>query len=337
MKLFETISHLFHPRRSNNHRPRILHPEGLAFLPLIVIGFFIVVKSSGIASQFTGSILGYASNITVDQVISYSNAERAKSGLSALSYDSKLSAAAAGKANDMFINQYWAHTSPAGKEPWDFIQAAGYSYQVAGENLARDFSNTSDMTAAWMASPTHRANIMNSRYTHIGVAVVNGVLNGTETTLVVQMFGRPSSANAQPQIAQQPQPSPVPVASPELVEIEVVASPLPEDRVAGVPSEQELPPSEPTSIVDEPAQPTVLASFFVPEGELLPTIVMSPLQITKAFFLAVLILLIAVLAYDLAIIGHRISARSAGKNMAHIMLLVAVAILVIFFKGGVIG
>lgn len=336
MKLIETISHLFHPRRSNNHRPRLLHPEALAFLPLIVIGFFIVVKSSGIVSQFTGSILGYASNITVDQVISFSNAERAKSGLSGLSYDSKLSAAAAGKASDMFINQYWAHTSPSGKEPWDFIQAAGYSYQVAGENLARDFSNTSDMTAAWMASPTHRANIMNSRYTHIGVAVVNGVLNGTETTLVVQMFGRPSSAGAQPQIAQQPSPPPVPIASPTLVEFEVVASPVPEERVAGFPIDQDQTSDEP-SVTEDLPQPTVLANFFIPEGELLPNIVMSPLQITKAFFLAVLILLIAVLTYDLAIIGHRVSARSAGKNMAHIMLFVAVAILVIFFRGGVIG
>ena len=94
----------------------------------------------------------------------------------------------------MFNKQYWAHTAPDGKEPWDFMSEAGYSYQVAGENLARDFSTTSAMVAAWMASPTHRANIMNGRYTEIGIAVINGTLEGVETTLVVQMFGTPRSS-----------------------------------------------------------------------------------------------------------------------------------------------
>src|SRR5258708_28336998 len=100
----------------------------------------------------------------------------------------------------MFANQFWAHVAPDGTSPWQFFKNAGYQYYSAGENLARDFSNTSDMMAAWMASPTHRANIVNGRFREIGVAVVDGRLLGSDTTLVVQLFGTPLSGR--PQLAQ---------------------------------------------------------------------------------------------------------------------------------------
>ena len=93
--------------------------------------------------------------------------------------------------NDMFAKQYWAHVSADGKQPWDFISDAGYSYTVAGENLARDFQHADQVVEAWMASPTHKANILHEKYTEIGIAVVEGNLEGIETTLVVQMFGNP--------------------------------------------------------------------------------------------------------------------------------------------------
>ena len=93
----------------------------------------------------------------------------------------------------MFTDQYWAHTAPDGTEPWTFMHQMGYQYVVAGENLARDFGQTDEMVSAWLASPTHRANIMNPKYQEIGIAVIDGVLEGYETTLVVQMFGTPPS------------------------------------------------------------------------------------------------------------------------------------------------
>ncbi|MCG2685812.1 CAP domain-containing protein, partial [Candidatus Parcubacteria bacterium] len=73
---------------------------------------------------------------------------------------------------------------------WYFIVGVGYDYLYAGENLAKDFSHSSGVVDAWMNSPTHRENLVNPRYEDIGLAVVNGTLNGVETTLVVQMFGR---------------------------------------------------------------------------------------------------------------------------------------------------
>lgn len=99
------------------------------------------------------------------------------------------------KAADMFARGYWAHSAPDGTQPWAFILNTGYNYLHAGENLARDFSDPQSVVIAWEESPTHNANLISSKYQDIGVAVMDGVMDGVDTTLVVQMFGSlPSSA-----------------------------------------------------------------------------------------------------------------------------------------------
>jgi hypothetical protein len=92
----------------------------------------------------------------------------------------------------MFQNNYWSHVSPSGKSPWEFFKESGYNYSVAGENLAKDFGDSSSVVSAWMNSPTHKANIINNKYKEIGIGVVDGVLNGMKTTLVVQHFASPT-------------------------------------------------------------------------------------------------------------------------------------------------
>lgn len=330
----ETVRHLFRPGHSNNHRSRLLHPEWLVVLVLLVVG---VACTSVVAQRYSGQIgfvLGYASDITTDQVLVLTNQERAKSGLAALSLNGKLSSAASAKAADMFAKQYWAHVSPTGAEPWDFIVAAGYSYRVAGENLARDFNHTTDMVQAWMSSPTHRANIMNSRYTEIGLAVVNGTLDGVETTLVVQMFGAP--AVAAPQLAQAPPVNEAPAAT---------ATPIPTATpaalgVSGVPSP---PPPSPTLVAQltgetplSPPRSEVLARQVLPTGGIRALTHIDPLSLAKAFGISLILVLLGTLVYDLYAIGHYHSLRIVGKNVAHILFFAVVAFLLLFFKSGVI-
>ncbi len=319
MHFFETFAHLFHPRRSNNHRPKVLHPEALSYFAVIALVFSVVLNTSPQYFRPLEKVLGYASNISVDQVISFTNTERAKQGLQEVVFSDVLTQAAAAKGKDMFANQYWAHTSPAGKEPWAFITEAGYSYRVAGENLARDFSASDQVVAAWMASPTHRANIVNDRYTEIGVAVVDGTLDGVATTLVVQMFGAPRV-----QVAQ---------VAPAAAQAEIGAA-------SSTPASESLSTTAPNAEVSvtpsAPTGSTVLGGSVLPET-LLNSPLVSPMQLTKAFFLSILFVLLATLAYDLAIIESRNTVRFVGKNIAHILLLLVVMFLVVFFKGGVIG
>ncbi len=127
--------------------------------------------------------------VSASALISLANSSRAQSGLGALSENSKLTSAAYSKANDMFQNQYFAHTSPQGKTPWTFIAGAGYDYVYAGENLAIGYTDASELHTAWMNSPSHRDNILNPNFREIGMASVDGVFEGADTTIVVQMFG----------------------------------------------------------------------------------------------------------------------------------------------------
>lgn len=330
VKLLRVIKHLFHPQRSNNHRPQFLHPKPVLFLSLIAIGFYQLVGLLSTVHPVSGSILGYASNITVAQVVEFTNSQRAASGLGALTYNNQLGQAAIAKAQNMFSEGYWAHTSPTGTEPWDFIKSTGYRYKIAGENLARDFDSTGPMVHAWMNSPTHRANIMNPRYEEIGIAVVDGLLNGVETTLVVQMFGAPET-----QVAVR-QPS---VTVPAVV----TATPVPinqeEPQVAATSEsiEQSGLEREGETQVEQLDTTEVLSGSVIPQGSLSNGILFSPQHVLKAFFLSIILILLTVLVYDAIVAGHKDSVRLVGKNVAHIMLFVSVLYLIIALKGGVVG
>lgn len=307
INLQETIKHLFHPRRSNNHRPRVLHPEAYLFFGLMLLVFVGFEKVAHYLPGRYSRILGFESNISTEQTLQKTNEERRKAGLEDLKINPRLSAAALAKGQDMMNDQYWAHIAPDGKEPWDFINEAGYDYQVAGENLARDFNNTDEMVAAWMASPTHRANILNPRYDETGIAVIDGELLGYDTALVVQMFGTPQ------------------VTTGSLLDNGINAENL--SKIVEI-------------AADNPStnhKPAVLAGAMVPVGSLDVPPLFSPLELSKAFFLSLIMILSLTLAYDQVVIGNRGATRMVGKNLAHILYFIAIAFLVLYFKAGVIG
>ncbi len=117
--------------------------------------------------------------------------QAADTRLKSLTYSYTLEAAAQKKAEDMIARGYFAHQSPDGRQPWDWIKDEGYKYVYAGENLAINFSDSIDVYQAWMNSPGHRANILNPNYTEIGVATKKIYIDGRESIVVVQMFGSP--------------------------------------------------------------------------------------------------------------------------------------------------
>lgn len=334
MSVVSVLRHLFHPQRSNNHRPRVLHPHAFTYLSLIALVFFGLVNSSLIKLDRFGYVLGFASNITPHQVVEFTNTERARLGLLPLTFNPKLATAAMAKGQDMINDQYWAHIGPDGKEPWSFIREAGYTYKVAGENLARDFYSTSEMMAAWMNSPTHKANIINGNYKEIGIAVIDGNLLGHETTLVVQMFGtQPTQvvqnkipATTNNQTAQRGNPETISLTQPAPVANQIFSNPD-QDLVQFVQA------TKPTAL----NEPAVLASVLVPRGDLSLPPLFSVLQLTKAFFLAMILMIVLTLIYDAVVIGHYKTTRLVGKNLAHIIFLTAVGFLLIFFKGGIVG
>lgn len=301
MSFLGTILHLFIPRHTNNHRAKALHVDSLLVYVLLFALFNLGIRAG---HRVLPDVLGYATDINVIQLLSDTNVKRQGAGLSPLTLNATLSQAAANKAADMFTKDYWAHNSPTGSTPWDFISGAGYRYTVAGENLAKNFSNSQGVVDAWMASSSHRENLLKPGYQDVGFAVVNGTLNGEETTLVVQMFGASSGA---PVAVSSPPPSTKPVVLPQQAAVQENSAPQMTPAVAPVP------PSAVSGYSGVNRQPI----FNIP-------------TVSRDIVFAFVGILMGVLLVDAYVVSRRRVVRVAGHNIAHMLFLSA---LYIFISG----
>ncbi|MFZ5933145.1 MAG: CAP domain-containing protein [Patescibacteria group bacterium] len=186
MKIAHKIAHLLFPRESNNHKAKLLHNSSLM---LLTLGLILYQSVLTFLPRLGPSVLGYAANISPDEVIRLVNEKRASAGLAPLTANPALAGAAQAKGVDMLNKDYWAHVSPDGVTPWQFFTDFGYKYRYAGENLARDFSSAGSAVDAWMASPSHRENMLSPKYKEIGIGVVEGDMAGVDTTIIVQFLG----------------------------------------------------------------------------------------------------------------------------------------------------
>ena len=114
---------------------------------------------------------GIQSSSAVSEVIRLTNSARSQNGYAALVEDSALSEAAAVRARE--IARSFSHTRPSGGSFSSALSESGVSYLRAGENIASGQKSASEVVNAWMNSPGHRANILNSSYSRIGSASVN--------------------------------------------------------------------------------------------------------------------------------------------------------------------
>jgi uncharacterized YkwD family protein/spore coat assembly protein SafA len=103
------------------------------------------------------------------QVLSIVNQERSKAGLKPLSMDWELQRVARTKSQDMASKHYFSHQSPTYGSPFDMMKQFGISYRTAGENIAQGQQTPQEVMNSWMNSSGHRANILKSDFTHIGV------------------------------------------------------------------------------------------------------------------------------------------------------------------------
>lgn len=307
----EWIRHLFLPHHTNNFRAKVLHFDFFVVYMVALVGAAFLFRFVHTVSP---SILGFATDIRVDALVESTNKKRAEAGFSPLKYNEKLSQAAAGKAAYMFDKDFWAHTAPDGTTPWDFINGAGYTYVVAGENLAKNFSTSQEVVEAWMNSPSHRENLLRSQYEDVGFAVVNGRLNGEETTLVVQMFGK-ALATREPQIAQNPSPAPIiPAAAAEAEE-----PTTPTQNTASEPEPTPVPTPIPVIAQIQPSA----TPFFV-AGAVFNRPLLDIPWLTKHMLLVLSSVLLITLVADAFYVWRHKIVRLSGKQMAHILFLFAI-------------
>lgn len=304
-KRVRTLKRLFIPSSANNYRAKLLHLPSLAIVTFL---FLLVQSSLSLLTLGRPSVLGYSSQITPDRIIELTNQERANLGLGELVVNSQLNEAAQRKAADMFTFDYWSHNSPTGRDPWSFFKEVDYDYLYAGENLARDFASAEAVVAAWMASPTHKDNIINSRYQEIGVAVVEGELGGLQTTLVVQLFGTPVKT-----LVQKPVKETAALGGSDQDQTQTREAVFPSEKTSLLSSDSE------SELADKSSQNPI-----------------NPLTITKVVGVFVLGLLIGALVIDRFIANKKKTVRLVGDNLAHISFLAVILLIIILSQSGTI-
>ncbi|MCE5219820.1 MAG: CAP domain-containing protein [Clostridium sp.] len=117
-----------------------------------------------------------------NKILELMNAKRAEAGLQPLTLDNTLVQVARYKSDHMIQYNYFDHVTPQGTKYTDWLQAVGYEYTAAGENIAYNTYDAVELFNQWWNSPGHRANMMNASYTKVGIGVVqgNGKFMGTQ-------------------------------------------------------------------------------------------------------------------------------------------------------------
>lgn len=256
------------PNPTNEHKPHLLRETGVLVLAyVIVLAFFGSMLQAKLVQspQFTAEVIPSV-------LIDLANEDRADNQLASLSFNPTLAAAAKLKAKDMAANQYFAHTSPIepNKTPWYWFNVAGYAFTAAGENLAIDFSDSGAVNQAWMESPGHRANILNSKFSEIGIAIEQGEYEGRPTIYVVQLFGKPRAvATAVPSSPEASKPAPKPEPKPVSTPIQIVAvTPSTSPAVAGATAKPTAPEaSKPVVLAEETPKPQETKLVTIAEDE----------------------------------------------------------------------
>ncbi|MEX0931870.1 MAG: CAP domain-containing protein [Candidatus Paceibacterota bacterium] len=223
------------PSESNNHEPHFLRTWSVVFLLVIIVAFF------GVAQLLEENLKNVESGLAAvvsSVLVDLTNFDRAQEGLHGLAFNQKLKEAAQLKANDMAVNGYFAHNSPSGVTPWFWLDKVGYEFAYAGENLAVFFGDSEDVARAWMDSPTHRANILSSNFSEIGIATAEGYYQGHQTIFVVQMFGTPHRSASVATLTNEP--------SQDITNSQDVVR----DSVVEVATEKDVEPVAPEPVID---------------------------------------------------------------------------------------
>lgn len=189
MKLTRVLKHVFIPHEHNDYKPHFFRE--LSIVIILAACLFLLGVSVGTSFVIHRTVLG--ANVTANVLVDLTNESRIAFNQAPLARNGTLDSAAQLKAEDMVRGGYFSHNSPTGITPWYWFQQAGYLFLYAGENLAINFTDATAVRNAWLASPTHRANLLDVRFKEIGMATLQGIYKDSPTIYVVQMFGTPAT------------------------------------------------------------------------------------------------------------------------------------------------
>jgi hypothetical protein len=329
MSFTNALLHYFYPVHTNDHKPRLLHTPVLLLLSFLLLTYQVLLQ---VAPQVGVGILGYAANIPPVEVVNITNTKRQEAGAGTLEVNHLLEQAARSKGLHMLENGYWSHVAPDGTEPWAFFLDSGYKYKYAGENLARDFTNPDSAVDAWLASPSHRDNLLSGKYSQIGVAVVEGDMNGVDTTIIVQLFGAPAGDLAPGVPVAEASTEETSSSSPEQLVLEITNnSPTPASAAepSSIQTPTEVSASKTALVVGDPSETLTAGGTGA-----ISSLSISPFQSTKSLSAFTITLLLGVFTVDGIVVAKKKIPRIGGRTFAHIAFLGMALALILIARAG---
>src|SRR5690349_2098255 len=232
--------------------PTFSQAHGQRRLPLAVALVFAattVITLAAPAATLAWDVNGFSST-SESQLVTLTNRARASAGLRALKVDSTLRSVARWRSKDMITRDYFSHDIPGYGKVWDKLNAIGYCYVVAGENIGwnnyPDDLATAAIQQAFMNSPGHRANIMGKTWDVIGIGAYKGPTGKKMWTVL--FADKCGSTAPKPTPKPTPRPTPRPRATPR-------PTPRPTPRRTATPAKATAQPAPaltpgPTPLVD---------------------------------------------------------------------------------------
>jgi uncharacterized protein YkwD len=152
----------------------LMSTVGLLSTATIAIPFLLPVEPASANCRVSSTAL---------EVAKLTNQVRAQYRLRPLRFNCRLYGAAQNHTIDMVNMNRLTHTGSDGSSIAIRVQRFGYQYSAVAENVAVGQRTPSQVLTSWMESPGHRQNILNPKYTEIGVGYSNNYWT--------QVFGRP--------------------------------------------------------------------------------------------------------------------------------------------------
>lgn len=186
----------FIPHAGNKFEPHILHPKRCWFYAALGLGIKAALLIFVLLLPAQAFLMPDILAVEQSKIIMLTNNFRLSENRSKLYENPKLAASAFAKAKDMAEREYFSHETPDGRRLENFLRDINYKYIYAGENLAIGYFDAESVLSAWKESPTHRANLLDSDYTEIGVGMANGKYLNSPNLFIAQHFGRPTAESA---------------------------------------------------------------------------------------------------------------------------------------------
>ncbi len=221
----------FIPHAGNNYHPHLLHTKRAIFYSAFFLALKCIIFITVLAIPSQAYLAPDVLAVHYSAILDRTNQLRAENGLPALSPANLLTVSANAKAEDMARNHYFSHFGPSRHTLSYFLDKAGYRYSVAGENLAMGFASGEEVINAWVKSPTHYANLIDTDFNEFGLGIEAGEYSGIPTVFVAEHFGAPLPRAPQlpGAVSEVERPTPRQVRPPVAAE----AVPVPTQKVSG--------------------------------------------------------------------------------------------------------